>query len=127
VKMVLSGMSNIEQMRDNISFMENFRPLDNAEREAIEQIRAILGAIPSVPCTSCGYCKKGCPMNIDIPAIFAAMNSYLADEKEKAAEMYAAAGTAASECIGCGQCESVCPQLIPIIDQLGKAKTIFDK
>ncbi len=127
VKMVLSGMSNIDQMRDNISYMKDFRPLDEKERAAIETVRAILGAIPNVPCTSCGYCKKGCPMNIDIPAIFAAMNSYLADEKDKAAELYAALDPSASACVECGQCESVCPQLIPIIDRLAKANTIFDK
>ncbi len=127
VKMVLSGMSNMDQMRDNISYMKDFKPLDESEREAIEAVRAILGAIPSVPCTSCGYCKKGCPMDIDIPAVFSAMNSYLADEKDKAAEAYAALDPSASVCVECGQCESVCPQLIPIIDRLAKATTIFDK
>lgn len=127
VKMVLSGMSNMDQMRDNISYMKDFKPLDESEREAIEAVRAILGAIPSVPCTSCGYCKKGCPMDINIPAVFAAMNSYLADEKDKAAEAYAALDPSASVCVECGQCESVCPQLIPIIDRLAKATAIFDK
>ena len=127
VRMVLSGMSNVEQMRDNLSYMEDFRPLDEREKQAIEQVRAILGAIPSVPCTSCGYCKKGCPTGIEIPEIFAAMNTYLSGEKEKAAEEYASLCSSAADCIACGQCEGVCPQLIPIIDRLGKAATIFNK
>ncbi|MBQ4055024.1 MAG: aldo/keto reductase [Clostridia bacterium] len=125
VKMVLSGMSNIAQMRDNISYMKDFRPLDEKESAAIESVRAILGAIPNIPCTSCGYCKKGCPADIDIPAVFAAMNAYLADEKDRAAELYSAIESNASACLECGQCESVCPQLIPIIDRLKKANTVF--
>ena len=125
VKMVLSGMSNLAQMRDNISYMKDFCPLDEKESAAIESVRAVLGAIPNIPCTSCGYCKKGCPADIDIPAVFAAMNAYLADEKDKAAELYSAIETNASACLECGQCESVCPQLIPIIDRLKKANTVF--
>ena len=125
VRMVLSGMSNLAQMRDNISYMKDFRPLDERESAAIEAVRAVLGAIPNIPCTSCGYCKKGCPADIDIPAVFAATNAYLADEKDKAAELYSAIESNASACLECGQCESVCPQLIPIIDRLKKANTIF--
>lgn len=129
VKMVLSGMSDTEQMRDNISYMDDFKPLNEREREAIERVRAILGAIPTVPCTSCGYCKKGCPAAIDIPSIFAAMNVYLAGEREKGIGMYNNAVNTSShaDCLQCGQCESVCPQLIPIIDQLIRSKTIFNK
>lgn len=119
---VLSGMSTLEQVKQNIQTMSTFRPLDDKGFAAIERARAALNAIPSLPCTSCQYCVKGCPMSIPIPSIFSAMNTNLIyDNLQSAKGSYRFAtrdGNLASTCIACGQCESVCPQHIGMIHQL---------
>ncbi len=124
VMAVLSGMSNIEQMADNLSFMRDFKPLDAEEREVIRQAQIALGKSGIIQCTSCRYCTAGCPQQIAIPDIFSAMNEHLGNgQTEHAREMYAAAtaeGSRASDCIACGQCEGACPQHLPIIDLLAQ-------
>jgi predicted aldo/keto reductase-like oxidoreductase len=128
---VLSGMSSLEQMQDNIAVMENFKPLDAAEREVIAEVQKALAAIPSVPCTSCGYCQDGCPQEIAIPGIFSAMNLYLTYNNLSGAKgSYGFAtidGGKASKCVACAQCESVCPQQIHIIEELQKAAELLEK
>lgn len=126
---VLSGMSNREQMLDNLSYMKDFSPLNAEEREVIRRAQTILGAVPSVPCTACRYCVEGCPAGIRIPEIFAAMNARF-DEKEKehAAARYAEAirdGGKPEDCVGCRQCEDACPQHLPITDLLKGAAAQF--
>ena len=119
---VLSGMSTLEQTRDNVGSMREFKPLDEAEMQVIRRAREILGASRDIPCTNCRYCLEGCPRHIAIPDVFAAMNlqlvgGQLADARaayRKAVD----AGNFASACIGCGKCEDVCPQRIGIRDQL---------
>ncbi|MDR2649067.1 MAG: aldo/keto reductase [Clostridiales bacterium] len=127
---VLSGMSTIDQMRDNISFMENFQPLDEDERSVIEHVREALAGIPQIPCTDCKYCEKGCPKNVAIPGTFTVMNDYLIYRNlERAKGSYhweTLVRTKASECIACGRCEAVCPQNISIIDELGKASAVLE-
>lgn len=122
---VLSGMSNIEQMNDNIATMTSFKPLNEAENVVIDKSRAVLNAIPRIPCTDCRYCMKGCPMKIAIPAIFDIMNRYqIYKDLNNAKSGYRWAtneGGIASKCIECGQCESVCPQNIGIINELKRA------
>ena len=119
---VLSGMSNVAQATDNISFMRDFKPLDEREMDVIRRARKILGNANDIPCTACGYCLEGCPRRIIIPGVFAAMNKKLiggqinearADYREVVRR-----GNFASACIGCGKCEAVCPQNIQIIEQL---------
>ena len=127
---VLSGMSNIEQMDDNLSYMENFQPLSEEEQDVVKKAQDALAAMPSVPCTSCEYCKKGCPMEINIPGIFGALNTYLVYENLPAAKggygWQTSKGGKASACIACGQCEAVCPQHISIIDELKKAAELLE-
>ncbi len=127
---VLSGMSNIEQMRDNISFMKDFRPLNEEERQVIREAQRLLGKSATVPCTACRYCVEGCPKHIGIPAVFTAMNKQLGDgQLEEAKELYAQAvvhGGRASDCIACRQCENSCPQHLPIIEQLKQAAAMFE-
>lgn len=122
---VLSGMSNVEQMDDNLATMSEFRPLDQEEYAVISKAREMLDAIQSVPCTDCKYCMKGCPMNIAIPGIFSTMNSYLVyNNLQSAKNSYKWAtreGDTAGKCIACGACETVCPQQIPIINELKRA------
>ena len=119
---VLSGMSNLSQMRDNLSYMRDFRPLDERERAVIRRAQELMGASKAIPCTACRYCTKGCPMDIPIPDIFAAMNLRLGEGKEDAARAayatLAAKGNAADACLACGQCENACPQHIPVIERL---------
>lgn len=128
---VLSGMSNMEQMEDNLSYMRSFQPLNEAEREAIRQAQAIMSDVKSIPCTACHYCTEGCPKGIAIPDVFAARNKQLIwGQLEEGARDYqkiAQENRGASECIGCGQCERVCPQQIKIISQLKECDTIFRK
>lgn len=127
---VLSGMSTLAQMQDNVSFMEHFQPLTEEESAVVDKAVAALNAKPSIPCTGCSYCTKGCPMSINIPAIFKAMNfKNVFDNVAGAKNEYGWAskdGAKASDCLACGQCESVCPQHIEIIEELKKCAELFD-
>lgn len=119
---VLSGMSNIEQMEDNLKTMTNFQPINEDEMTIIEKAQEILASIESIPCTNCKYCVKDCPMQIVIPGIFQSMNRYyLFNNLTASKSNYAFQtrnGGKASTCIGCGSCEMACPQHIQIIDKL---------
>ena len=127
---VLSGMSNEEQLNDNVSYMENFQPLSDAERETVQKAVEILNTLPTIPCTGCKYCVDGCPQKINIPGIFEAMNEYiLYNNLERAKHSYKNAvkeGGKASDCIQCGACEAHCPQHIGIIETLEKAAATLE-
>lgn len=128
---VLSGMSTLEQMKDNLSYMTDFKPLSTEELTVVEKAREMLAAIPRVPCTSCAYCVKDCPKGIHIPQIFDAVNRYLVYNDLGAAKfgymLEEKFGSAkASACIACGACESVCPQKIQIIDELKNAAALLE-
>ena len=129
---VLSGMSSVEQMKGNLALLKSFRPMDEAGYKALEQVVENINAIPTIPCTACGYCMKGCPQNIAIPGAFAAMNSYKVYHNLNTAKMMYFFPTVkeghakAGECIGCGQCETVCPQGIAVIEELKQAAAVLD-
>ncbi len=128
VMMVLSGMSTLEQMEDNMSYMKDFRPLTEAEKGIVDKAKDIILESRVVPCTACRYCVEGCPMNIQIPEIFALYNKENTPAKEgEAPEDNAAAYKElceghgkASECVKCKACEGICPQHIEISDLMGK-------
>ncbi len=125
VKMVLSGMSNMEQMLDNLSYMENFVPLNEAEYEKIRQVRTIYQSQNRIPCTACRYCTDGCPANIPIPELFAWVNGQRSENKPETT--YAQVMEAAGACVRCGQCEAICPQTLHIRQLLEKIEKEFSK
>ena len=130
IMVVLSGMSNVAQMADNTSFMKDFKPLSAEEQEVVRKAQEALASVEQIPCTSCRYCTPGCPMQINIPGIFSAMNTYLMyDNLEGAKRSYGwntSNGGKGSDCIGCGQCEGECPQHISIIDWLARSAATLE-
>ena len=127
---VLSGMSSVEQVKDNISYMKNFQPLNEAEQAVIRQAQRVLSESESIPCTACRYCTAGCPKNIPIPEIFGARNQQLIWEQMEAGQRrYAWAvknAGKASDCVACGQCESACPQQLSVIQYLKDCAAQFE-
>ncbi len=123
---VLSGMSNIEQMEDNLSYMKDFAPLNEEEQKTIQKAQEILMNAKTIPCTACHYCTEGCPMEIEIPDIFVAMNQQLGEgQRIRALENYKKAVDGkgkASDCVSCRQCEDACPQHLPITELLVQCK-----
>lgn len=127
---VLSGMSDMAQMQDNIRTMKDFEPLSDADRQTIEEVRQILAATPTTPCTDCKYCIENdqCPSRIPIPAIIAQDNSRrLYHRVDKGHYRMITGGKGkASDCIRCGNCESRCPQHLPIISLMESCAEIFE-
>ena len=134
VMMVLSGMSTLEQMQDNVSYMEDFKPLTEEEVAMCAKVAGIINGQIAVPCTACSYCTEGCPQQIPIPKYFSLYNDLMREDMEhkgwtiyytKYADLTKEFGRA-SDCIECGQCEGICPQRLPIIDYLKKVSARFD-
>lgn len=133
IRVVLSGMSDMAQMKDNVSFMKDFKPLDEAEMGAVAKVTGIYKGLDVIPCTACHYCveENHCPMSIKIPELFACLNTKKIFNDWNQNMYYNALTTdgagKASDCIGCGGCESVCPQHLEIRDLLTKVAAEFEK
>lgn len=131
VKMVLSGMSNMEQIKDNISYMKDFKPLDEEELEIVKGGAKVINDSIAIPCTGCDYCADGCPSNIAISKYFSLYNIEKQGKSEKSQkdayeELMKNFGKA-SDCVACGQCEGVCPQHLSVIKHLEDVVKCFEK
>ncbi len=134
VMMVLSGMSNRAQMEDNLSYMEDFQPLTEQEVSLCHRAAELINSQIAIPCTGCSYCTEGCPQHIAIPRYFSLYNEDMREHLEEKGwtvnfSNYAALTEKfgkAGDCIQCGQCESVCPQHLPIIENLQKVSAHYD-
>ena len=127
--MVLSGMSNLEQMQDNLSYMADFQPLSEEEHAIIDQVRTLYQAQHRIPCTACRYCTDGCPAGIPIPDLFACLNDKRNQKEPEVAAAadgkYAAFEVKADACVECGQCEGECPQHLHIRELLKGVTAAF--
>lgn len=129
--MTLSGMNDVPQMEDNLSFMTDFKPLSPEEAAAVQKVVEILNNLDIIPCTACRYCTEGCPQSINIPMLFKRKNELVqfSGQEELIRRRYANGlkrSGKASDCIECGQCEDICPQHLPIRDLLKQVSSIFE-
>ena len=132
VFMVLSGMSNMEQLLDNTGYMQDFKPLSAEEMDFMKEAADILRKNIAIACTGCAYCTVKCPMNIAIPGYFSLYNSEMLMPVERRPmhggyySRLAITHGKASDCIKCGQCEAMCPQHLPIRDYLEDVAKAFE-
>jgi len=131
VMAVLSGMSNPEQMADNIATMKDFAPLKEEEQAVLQQAAEKLVELKMIPCTACRYCVDDCPKGILIPDIIRCLNHTKvygrSGSMKKKYSQLAEAGSPASECIGCGQCEGVCPQHLEVPKIMQEAAALYEE
>jgi len=135
VMMVLSGMSNLEQMEDNLSFMQDFKPLTEEEKAMVFKAGEIINSQIAIPCTGCSYCTEGCPKKIAIPQYFSLYNEDMREHLEEKGwtinfsnySILAEKFGIAKDCIACGQCEEMCPQHLPVIEHLKAVSEHYDR
>ena len=131
VAMVLSGMGSMEMMEDNISYMKDFKPLDDQEQTAVAQVCGIIRDLGAVPCTACRYCTEVCPKGIAIPDLFALLNAKRIFNNWNSVYYYSfivtSEGKRPTDCLECGACEDICPQHLKIRDLLKEVSGEFDK
>ncbi|MBO7761956.1 MAG: aldo/keto reductase [Clostridia bacterium] len=130
VAMVLSGMGNMDMMRENIGFMKDFRPLSDKEKVAIGRVQDVFRSMGTIPCTACGYCTERCPVGIRIPSLFGCLNDKAVFKNWSAGYYYdltVATSPAPDACLACGACEEACPQHLKIRSLLAEVSRTFQK
>lgn len=130
VVMTLSGMSNYDQLLDNIATMKDYKPLDEKELDTVWKVRDIILSLNAIPCTACRYCVEGCPMGIRIPDLFNCYNQHVAYNSGNQSFWYGiitSTSGKASDCVKCGACEASCPQHLPIRKLLEDVAERFGK
>ena len=131
VATILSGMSNAEQLEDNLNTFKNFEPLTDADRAALNEALTILKAMPSIPCTGCAYCVDSCPQKINIPEIFRTATGVMRFGPQPGlmghyAWVVSEGSGRANECIACHACEGNCPQSLEIANLMAGCATLLD-
>ncbi len=133
ISLVLSGMSDMAQMQDNLRAMKNFKPLNETKMTAVEAVCAVFKELNIIPCTACRYCieENICPRGIRIPDMFSSLNAYEAFHNWNTKYYYSSVLTdeshgKASDCIKCGKCEKVCPQHLEIRQLLEAVAKTFE-
>ena len=118
--MILSGMSNLSQMHDNLKTFSEEKPLNDDELQLLSDVAA--GIAKLIPCTGCRYCCAGCPMELNIPNLLSMANDMAVDKSFNTVARYSALedGKRADSCIGCGQCMEACPQKINVPEEMQK-------
>lgn len=130
ILIVLSGMSNMEQLKDNMSYMKDFVPLNDEEKQCVEKATNLIKSTIAIPCTACRYCVDGCPKKINIPRYFELVNEtkrYGVNSFKWHYNETKKNGGAPADCIECRACEKHCPQKIQIVDQLKGVVSIFEE
>ncbi len=129
VMTVLSGMSNIEQMTDNTSYMKDYNGLSDEEKEIVDRARIAHESLPITGCTGCNYCAKVCPQEIPISKYFSnldgAMQFGIDESKKERFNKQFEKSAKPDDCLECGACEGICPQHLPIREYLKKVKELF--
>ncbi len=128
-EIVLSGMSSLEQLEDNTSYMQEFKPLSEAEQALVKEITEILNRTIKVPCTSCRYCLEECPIRVNIPEYFGLLNLHAVTGQKTNMyyKRFSMNHAKASECLKCGKCEQICPQHIPIRSFLEEFAALYEE
>lgn len=130
VKVILSGMSSMEQVEDNLKTFGDFTPLSQAEKKTIEDIVSLIRSRVQNGCTACRYCMP-CPAGVDIPGNFRAWNTYHMYQNYKVVsglwEKELGESKQAKNCIKCGKCEQACPQKLSIRQDLEKVQADLDR
>lgn len=130
VEVILSGMSNMEQLQDNMKTFENNVLLNEDEKKCIEKATELIKSTIVIPCTACRYCTDGCPKKINIPRYFELVNEaarYGVNSFRWHYNETKKNGGAPSDCIACGACQNHCPQNLKIIDLLKTVESTFEK
>jgi predicted aldo/keto reductase-like oxidoreductase len=126
VKVILSGMSNLKQVKENVKTLSNFTPMTQTEYDAIEKAAAYMQSQPQIRCTDCHYCLP-CPNDVNIPGCFWHYNEYMLSKSEQIKDKYLdmAKSGGPDKCVKCGLCATRCPQHIDIPNQLDIVKKVF--